>query len=134
MKNSQIRKRPATVLSGRRVFKSKSLFNNTLLVFLSTQTGSRSNGKETPAIPSMFKAQTSHHDSMNVLEDKTFNNLNPLTYLASISNEDVLCFYEAMKAHGSTQFKEEIAKEINNFNEENFFKLALLSENTKTKL
>ena len=70
------------------------------------QKGRRSKGKDAPTIPSMIKAQTSFHESMNVLEDNTFNNLHPLTYLVSTANEDVICFHEAMKADDSTLFKE----------------------------
>ena len=61
-----------------------------------------------PAIPSMLKAQISHHEPKNVLEDKTFKKIHPLTCLASKANEGVLFFHESMKSDDSTQLKEEM--------------------------
>ena len=102
-----------------------------MLGFLSTEIGSRSNGKETLAIPSMIKTQTSCHESINALEDKTFNNLHPLTYFVSTANEDMLCFNEAMKADDSTPFKEEMAKEIKKIQRREYFQVGATMRQTQ---
>ena len=104
--------------SEKRVLKQNKLLNSVVLGFLSIQTGTRLNDKCVPAIPSMLKSQASCHESIKILEDKTRNQLHPLTYLESTANEDVMCFHEAMKADDSIVFKEGMASQTNNFKEE----------------
>ena len=75
------------------MFKPNQFLNSATLGFLCIQTQAQSNYKHVPTITSMLKVQKSHHEQINIIEDKGCNKSHPLTHLASTANEDVLFFH-----------------------------------------
>ena len=64
-----------------------------MLSFLSMTSVQTSADQSIPSIPLIFKAQILHNELTNKLPDNTFNEVHPLTYLASTANEDVLYYH-----------------------------------------
>ena len=59
--------------------------------------------------------------------------MHPLNYLASIANEAVLYYYQAMRAEDSNLFQKAISEEIESLKEENIFTLLPLELKLKDK-
>ena len=75
-----------------------------LLGLLSCQIGSNINeNTKVLHLTSTFQAQMKHNEVTNPFLDKTLNEHNPLTLLASQANEDVLYYHQSMKADDYVQ-------------------------------
>ena len=65
---------------------------------------------------------------------ETFNQMYPLSLMASQANEDVLYYHQAIKAEDSAQFREAMLKEINSFKKEQIFELIPLKNKSLDRL
>ena len=114
--------------SGRKIIKPKRYLQAAILGLLSMQSGiNLKNPSYTKSI-SIFRAQMDYHQEIHSLADNTFNNLHPLSFMASKANNDVLYYHQAMKADDADEFRKAMKKEINSFKDEKIFELMLLNK------
>ena len=114
--------------SGRRILKPQRFLPTAILGLLSSQGGVNIENSLWNKPPSIFKAQMEYHQELHTLVDNTFNDLHPLSLIASKANNDVLYYYQAMKADNTDEFRKVMKKEIGSFNEEKIFKLIPISK------
>ena len=82
---------------------------------------------------SIFKAQIDHCNTINVLSDNFFNDIRPLSYVASQANDDVLYYHQAMQSEDSDDFRKAMAKETSSFKQEKAFEIMPIGSKPKEK-
>ena len=67
-----------------------------------------------------------YHEKISIIKDKTTNEPNPFSFLASKANEDGLYYHQDMQAEDSDLFKEVMGKEIKVLKDKNVFEMNYL--------
>ena len=73
-----------------------------------------------------------YYETINYIGDK-LNIIHPLSYIASKVNNDILYFYQAIKAEDADDFRKAMRKEIKSFRDADIFELIPLQNKPQHK-